>query len=69
MGMVHFPPFVGCGEENPGEQVSFVYAESGGFFQKSFDALPFLTSRIVWIIEILINPAGFGVIRRLMRVG
>jgi hypothetical protein len=32
-----------------------------GFFQKSFDALPFLTSRNEWIIEILINPAGFGV--------
>lgn len=41
MGLMHRPPFVGCGREASGEQDSFVFAEAWDFSQKSFRALPF----------------------------
>ena len=38
---MHRPPFVGRGGQASGEQESFVFAEAGDFFQKSFHAPPF----------------------------
>lgn len=43
MGLVHRPPFVGCGGEASGEQEPFVFAEAGDFSQKSFHAQPFFS--------------------------
>ena len=64
MGLVHLPPFFGCGGETSREQEPFVFAEGGDFSQKSFHALPFFfTSRNVWRMQILVNPAGFRFIR------
>ena len=43
MGLVHLPPFVGCGRQTSGEQESFVFSETGEFSQKSCHALPFFS--------------------------
>jgi hypothetical protein len=59
MGLMHRPPFVGCGGEASGEQDSFVFAEARDFSQKPFRALPiFFTCRNLFICYGRVNAPG-----------